>query len=59
MAEAVANYAAYLRGGDAWALGRFVVPAARLDEFARAAAAHLPSDGAGDRRVGEGRDEVA
>ena len=48
MREAVANYAGYLGGGEAWALGRFVVPAARLDEFARAAADHLPSDGAGE-----------
>jgi hypothetical protein len=48
MGEAVANYAGYLRDGDAWALGRFVVPAARLDELARAADAHLPSDGAGE-----------
>lgn len=53
MGEAVANYAGYLRGGDAWALGRFVLPAARLDEFGREAAAHLPTDGAGDRRAGE------
>jgi len=37
MAEAVANYAAYLGGPDAWALGRFVVPVARLDELERSA----------------------
>lgn len=48
MAEAVANYAGYLAGDDAWALGRFVVTAARLDEFARAAAAHLPREGSGE-----------
>lgn len=42
MAAAAGNYAAYLRGGDAWALGRFVVPAARLDELEGAAAALLP-----------------
>ena len=46
MDEAVANYAAYLAGDDAWALGRFVVTAARLDEMARAAAPHLPREGA-------------
>jgi hypothetical protein len=40
MDEAVANYAAYLAGTDAWALGRFVLPVARVDEFTRAAAAH-------------------
>jgi hypothetical protein len=33
MEEAVRNYAAYLRGDDAWALGRFVVPVARLEEL--------------------------
>lgn len=33
MAAAVANYAAYRRGADAWLLGRFVLPAARLAEF--------------------------
>lgn len=33
MAEAVKNYDAYLRGNDAWALGRFIVPIPRLDEF--------------------------
>jgi hypothetical protein len=38
MAEAVANYAGYRGGPDAWALGRFVVPAARLAEFEASAA---------------------
>jgi len=33
MPAAVANYAAYRQGPDAWALGRFVLPAARLEEF--------------------------
>ena len=33
MAEAVANYAAYLESSYRWMLGRFVVPVARLDEF--------------------------
>jgi len=35
MAEAVRNYATYLQGPDAWALGRFIVPASRLEEFER------------------------
>lgn len=35
MAEAVRNYATYLQGSDAWALGRFIVPASRLVEFER------------------------
>jgi hypothetical protein len=33
MREAVADYARYAAGELAWMLGRFVVPAARLDEF--------------------------
>jgi hypothetical protein len=33
MAVAVANYAAYQRRAEHWALGRFVAPAARLEEF--------------------------
>jgi hypothetical protein len=37
MPAAVEAYASYLRSADAWALGRFVVPAARLDEFEAAA----------------------
>ncbi len=39
MPGAVAEYAAYLDSADSWALGRFVVPAARLAELADAAAA--------------------
>jgi hypothetical protein len=41
MRAAVANYAAYRHGPDAWALARFVVPASRLAEFADAAAPHF------------------
>jgi hypothetical protein len=33
MADAVRNYAAYASGPTAWILGRFVVPARRLEEF--------------------------
>lgn len=33
MATAVNNYARYRGGRDSWALGRFIVPAARLTEF--------------------------
>jgi hypothetical protein len=40
MADAVANYAGYLTGQEAWALGRFIVPATRLDEFGVALATH-------------------
>lgn len=35
--QAVRNYNSYKAGGDAWALGRLVLPAARLGEFAAAA----------------------
>ena len=37
MAPAVANYARYLRSAESWMLGRFITPAARLDEFEAAA----------------------
>ena len=37
MPDAVARYHTYRSGPDAWALGRFVVPAARLAELAQAA----------------------
>ena len=33
MAEAVGNYRRYKKDPNAWALGRFVVPASRLEEF--------------------------
>lgn len=41
MREAVRNFAHYHDGDDAWALGRFILPAARLSEF-EAAAPLLP-----------------
>src|SRR5215216_2608933 len=37
MSGAVAEYASYLGSVDAWALGRFVAPVARLDELVAAA----------------------
>ena len=36
MSSAVRNYHAYFSGKESWALGRFIVPVARLDEFSRA-----------------------
>jgi hypothetical protein len=45
MAQAVANFAAYRRSADAWALGRFVVPASRLAELEEVAAPHFPDRG--------------
>ena len=44
MTEAVRNFATYLGTPDAWALGRFVVTVARLDEFEREAADLLPRE---------------
>ena len=42
MRPALENYARYRSGPDAWALGRFVVPAARLDELEAASSGLLP-----------------
>lgn len=44
MSEAVNNYAAYKNSDYNWMLGRFVVPAARLDEFLDSALSLLPFD---------------
>lgn len=44
MGEAVRNFASYARSADAWALGRFVVPVARLGELEREADALLPRE---------------
>src|SRR5262245_51936415 len=40
MADAMAAYTSARLGPDAWMLGRFVLPAARLPEFGRLGAAH-------------------
>ncbi len=45
MAEAVASYAEHRSGPEAWALGRFIVPASRLDELESAAQPHFPRSG--------------
>jgi hypothetical protein len=52
MATAVQNYARYRSGADAWALGRFIVPAARLSEFEAAAAAYLSASMSGRWQLG-------
>jgi hypothetical protein len=52
MGPAVRNYAAYRAGADAWALGRFIVPAVRLGELEDAAAPLLPRDSADPWRLG-------
>src|SRR4051794_21508870 len=49
MQDAAARYAEYLRSPDAWMLGRFVVPAERLDELAACAEPHLRPGGEGWR----------
>ena len=46
MEDATAEYAMWRRAPEAWMLGRFVSPAARLAELARAADVHLPEPGA-------------
>ena len=45
MSGAVAEYAAYLKSAENWALGRFVVPVARLDELAAAGEALAAGEG--------------
>jgi hypothetical protein len=42
MAAAVENYASYRQGPHRWALGRFVLPSTRLEEFEQAAERLLP-----------------
>jgi hypothetical protein len=44
MHDAVRNYAEYQASGDAWMLGRFIVPVARLAEFESEASQLLPTD---------------
>ena len=44
MAEAVMNFAAYRQSEHSWMLGKFIVPASRLEEFEQAAVAFWPSD---------------
>jgi len=44
MPDAVREYAGHRRGSHAWMLGRFVLPVARLGEFAHAADPLLPRD---------------
>jgi len=48
MDESVREHARWRRSAEAWMLGRFVVPAARLVELSRAAEAYLPRPGEGD-----------
>lgn len=45
MAAAVARFAEFRAGDEAWALGRFVVPVARLEELEAAAAPQLAAEG--------------
>jgi hypothetical protein len=48
---AVRNYAEYRAGADAWALGRFVVPSARLVELERAVESLAPAASAAPWRL--------
>jgi hypothetical protein len=45
MGAAVTEYAEHRRGPDSWILGRFVLPAARLEEFDAAAGETVPREG--------------
>jgi hypothetical protein len=45
MSEAVLNYATYRSSNYSWMLGRFIVMAARLDEFYEAARDFIPAQG--------------
>lgn len=46
MSQAVAEYARHRGEPEAWVLGRFILPSARLEEFEDEAAALLPREGA-------------
>ena len=46
MSAAIAEYSAHRASPEAWALGRFVLPAARLDEFETSAMKALPREAA-------------
>ena len=48
MPAAVSNFASYRAGPNAWMLGRFIVPVARLEEFAEAYAALPEARGGGN-----------
>lgn len=48
MTAAVKNYASYRAGPHSWMLGRFILPVARLEEFAEAFAALQDARTAGD-----------
>ncbi len=45
MAEAVKNYDAYRQSEYSWMLGKFILPASRLEEFEQAATEFWPRDG--------------
>jgi hypothetical protein len=45
MAKAVENYASYRRGGNAWMLGRFILPVSLLTEFKAIAGGLAPASG--------------
>ncbi len=51
MQEAVLNYATYRNSNYGWMLGRFILPVARLSEFAEAAAEFISRDGSDSWRL--------
>lgn len=42
MPASVEKYAQYAASNEAWMLGRFIVPVSKIEDFRKAAAAHLP-----------------
>lgn len=51
MASSIRNYGRYASGNDAWALGRFIVPVSRLEEFNFHIGAYGAEEGAKRRKV--------
>jgi hypothetical protein len=56
MASSIRNYGRYVSGEDGWALGRFVVPVSRLEEFNFNIGTYVAEGGNGRWRIG-GREE--
>jgi len=53
MASSIRNYGAYVSGAYAWALGRFIVPVSRLEEFNFHIAAYIAEEREKRRKLAE------
>jgi hypothetical protein len=53
MASSIRNYGAYVSGAHAWALGRFIVPVSRLEEFNFHIAAYIAEEREKRRKLEE------